>query len=130
MNNRIKQLRQSAQISQRDLASQIGVSTSTIGMYEQGRRDPDTKTLLDIAQFFNVSVDYLIGSSDIMDKFDVDSMAKGIAQNLIENPALMFSAECYTEQELTDLCDVIENSVKLALNARIKPNKNNNTDSN
>ncbi len=46
--------------TQSAVASIIGISNSTMGMYEQGRRDPDTKTLLKLAKLYDVSIDYLL----------------------------------------------------------------------
>jgi len=58
----LKKLREDAGLSQEQLADVIGVSKSTIGMYEQGKRMPNTNTILkDIASYFGVSIDYLVG---------------------------------------------------------------------
>lgn len=58
----LKKLRKDRDMTQSELANILGVSPSTIGMYEQGRREPDSKTLLNMAKFFNVSTDYLLGN--------------------------------------------------------------------
>jgi len=63
---RLKELRHSNNMTQIDLAESLNLSPSTIGMYEQSRREPDMETLLHISQLFNVSVDYLTGRSNIM----------------------------------------------------------------
>lgn len=58
----LKKLRENAHLSQEQLADAIGISKSTIGMYEQGKRMPNTNTILkDIALYFGVSIDYLVG---------------------------------------------------------------------
>lgn len=58
----LKKLREGAGLSQEQLATAIGVSKSTIGMYEQGKRMPNTNTVLkEIASYFSVTIDYLIG---------------------------------------------------------------------
>jgi len=58
----LKKLRESAGLSQEQLGDLIGVSKSTIGMYEQGKRMPNTNTILkDIASYFGVTIDYLVG---------------------------------------------------------------------
>lgn len=62
---RLKSLRLEKDLKQSELAKIIEVSTSTIGMYEQGRRYTDLETLKKIAEFFDISVDYLIGRTDI-----------------------------------------------------------------
>lgn len=60
---RIKLLRTKAKMNQKDLADKIDVSKSTIGMYEQNRRMPDTETVMKLAVSFGVSTDYLLGKN-------------------------------------------------------------------
>jgi transcriptional regulator with XRE-family HTH domain len=62
--NILSDLRNKAKITQQELANVLGISRGTIGMYEIGKRDPDTETLKKIAQYFNVSIDYLLGNSN------------------------------------------------------------------
>lgn len=57
---RLKELRESRSLTQAELAKLLKVSPSAIGMYEQGRRDPDSTTLKKLSVIFNVSVDYLL----------------------------------------------------------------------
>jgi transcriptional regulator with XRE-family HTH domain len=61
---RIKKLRESYNLSQTDFASKFGLAQTTIGMYEVGKREPNLDRLSKFAEFFNVSVDYLIGNTD------------------------------------------------------------------
>ncbi len=64
---RFKKLRKEANKSQKDLTdkSALNISEQTIKNYEQGKRTPDVPTLIRIAEYFNVSTDYLVGLSDI-----------------------------------------------------------------
>ena len=57
---RIAALRRRAGMSQAQLAQQLQVSASAVGMYEQGRREPAAQTLVALAQIFSVSTDYLL----------------------------------------------------------------------
>ena len=57
---RIAALRRHAGLSQAELAAQLQISPSAIGMYEQGRREPSTQTLVTLARIFEVSTDYLL----------------------------------------------------------------------
>ena len=56
-------LRKRDGLSQKELAEKIGMSRSTIGMYETGEREPDFETLEAFADIFNVNMDTLLGKS-------------------------------------------------------------------
>jgi transcriptional regulator with XRE-family HTH domain len=62
---RLKELREKRRLNQEGLAIQLNVSQSTISAYEIGERTPDLETLIAIAKFFDVSLDYLVGISDV-----------------------------------------------------------------
>lgn len=62
---RLKELRDERRLNQEGLAQKLNVSQSTISAYEVGERTPDLETLIAIANFFNVSLDYLAGLSDL-----------------------------------------------------------------
>lgn len=57
----LKKLREERNMSQEQLGELLGVSKSTVGMYEQGNREPKHSILMDIARLFKVSVDSLLG---------------------------------------------------------------------
>lgn len=63
--NRLKQLRLERSLLQSDVAKVIKKSERIVGFYETGERDMNTETLSTLADFFNVSIDYLLGKSDI-----------------------------------------------------------------
>lgn len=60
LSKQITYLRKKSGISQSQLAAELKISPSAIGMYEQGRRVPDLTILISISRFFGVSLDYLI----------------------------------------------------------------------
>lgn len=62
--NRIRELRKKNKITQTELAKGIGSSTQAISMYEKGERNPKIDKIQALADFFNVSVEYLMGLSD------------------------------------------------------------------
>lgn len=62
---RIKLLREELGLKQEELAKKLSVSPSAIGMYERDLREPNNELTLRIANFFNVSIDYLLGKTDI-----------------------------------------------------------------
>lgn len=61
---RLKELRLSRDLKQSDLAALLGVSTSAIGSYERCERQPTFELLHKYAQYFNVSIDYMLCHSD------------------------------------------------------------------
>lgn len=58
---RLKNLRTDAKMTQQDVAQLLGVERSTYVKYERGQSDPPTATLVRLADYFGVTVDYLIG---------------------------------------------------------------------
>lgn len=58
---RLKKLRLSRDITQKRFGEMFGLAESTIGMYERDERKPDYETLIRIADYFEVSIDYLLG---------------------------------------------------------------------
>ena len=63
--NRIAELRKSAKLSQAALGKIIGSAQNTICNWENGKREPDFQSVQKLANYFNVSVDYLLGGNDI-----------------------------------------------------------------
>lgn len=61
MVERLKELRTEFNISQQQLANVIGVSQQSINKYENHNVEPDIETLKAMADYFNVSIDYLVG---------------------------------------------------------------------
>lgn len=62
---KFKELREEKGLRQKDIAKFLNISTSAYGYYEQGKRNPDTETIKKLADFFNVSTDYLFGRTNI-----------------------------------------------------------------
>lgn len=60
----LKKLREERHMSQAQLGMELGMSQNTISRYETGERQADYKTLLAIADYFDVSIDYLLGRTD------------------------------------------------------------------
>lgn len=62
--NRLKELRTTNNVSQKTLADAFRVVPRTIRKWENGESDPTTKQLIALADYFNVSIDYLVGLTD------------------------------------------------------------------
>lgn len=88
---RFKLLRKERGLSQAALATELGFTKSSVNMYERGDREPGLESLETIADFFNVDMDYLLGKSDVQNRFlytpasDAESVA--LPDNIIPRPA-------------------------------------------
>lgn len=67
LGNNIKELRKSKRMTQRDLAEAMKVSQQTVGAWETERAIPGADTLSELADYFNVTTDYLLGRPDKKD---------------------------------------------------------------
>jgi len=65
--NRIKSLREDRDLRQSDLARETGIDQRTISNYETGKTAPDMYALIRLADFFEVSIDYLVGRTPSYD---------------------------------------------------------------
>lgn len=68
MNTRIKKIRKQHGYTQTDLATKLGVSVSTVAMWETGKRQPQYKNVTAMSKLFEVDEEYILGGSDIMRK--------------------------------------------------------------
>lgn len=66
---RLKELRKRRNISQIKLAMDLNMSQNSISRYETGAHEADYKTLIALADYFDVSIDYMLGRTDIPDRF-------------------------------------------------------------
>lgn len=93
--NRIKELRLKNNLSQKQLADEIGISNQSISFYENGNRKPKIEVWQKLANFFNVPVTYIQGLSNISDP------------NIFKEPRKFFPIADYSEDN---------NLVKIPLN--------------
>ena len=63
--NRIKDLREDRDLRQSDVAEATGIDQRTLSNYETGKTNPDSFALIRLADFFNVSIDYLLGRTNL-----------------------------------------------------------------
>ena len=61
---RLRQVRKQSGKKQREAADTCGVALRTYQLYEQGKNEPNIAKLIALADFFNVSLDYLLGRTD------------------------------------------------------------------
>ena len=84
MNNRIRDLREDMDLRQIDVANATGIDQKTLSNYETGKTCPDSVALIKLADFFKVSIDFLVGriDSNLMYKKDVVSEITEIQKKL------------------------------------------------
>lgn len=61
---RLKFLRENKKITQQRLAIDLNINQNTVSRYESGKRQADYETLIKIADYFDVSIDYLLERTD------------------------------------------------------------------
>lgn len=81
--NNLKVLRKRKGVSQQDIADYLGVARSAYGFYETGRRDMNTDILQKLSDYFDVSIDVILGREDIQD----------FGRQIIEKPVPVFEDE-------------------------------------
>ncbi|MBR1810413.1 MAG: helix-turn-helix transcriptional regulator [Clostridia bacterium] len=62
--NRIRDLREDRDLRQIDVAQAVGIDQQTLSNYETGKTNPDSYAIIKLADFFQVSTDYLLGRTD------------------------------------------------------------------
>ena len=75
LGKRIKELRENAGLTQQQLAERVWVSKAAISNYELCERNPSLETLVNIAHFFHVSTDYLLGIDDKSQTLDLNGLS-------------------------------------------------------
>lgn len=116
---KFKKLRQSQGLTQVQMADKLKVSPSAIGMYEQGRRKPDSDMLKKICQMFNVSVDYLldvsVNSED--EEKSVTDFIDEITYTLRAQKGLMFNGKPITARDKEKIAQAIKLATAIAVSS-------------
>lgn len=76
--NRLKNLREDSKLNQSDIAKKLNISTAAYSYYENEKRDMPTNVLKQLSEFFNCSIDYLLGKTDIRNDKNIDINNKKI----------------------------------------------------
>lgn len=133
--NKIRELRKAKKISMKELGVAIGgYAESTISLYENNKRQPDQATLIKIADFFGVSVDYLlgretseedkriqaIGGFNVPDKYLIPIVGQVVAGKPIESPENI-EGYVYIEQKNAQEYFALRVSGDSMINAGIVP---------
>jgi len=93
LGERLALLRKEKGLTQEELAQALNITRSALSLYEIGKRDPDTETLRKIAEFFNVTVDFLLGRTDIRNP------EEKIKQAISDDPELLEFWEVLSQRD-------------------------------
>lgn len=103
--NRLKSLRNNRGVTQTKLAEYLNVSQNAIYNWENGKREPSFSMLEKIAAFYDVSIDYLLGTEI---KYEATSNYEDIRNDYIDTLAAHFDGEEFTDEELDEIMNFVE----------------------
>ena len=106
--NRIRELRTARGLKQVELAKNLSVSQAALSGYETGKYEPDFDTLQKIADYFSVSVDYVIGRSDSSKPSPSSSAHEDEVTKGQMKAAFWGGEKDLSQEELDDLWDDVE----------------------
>lgn len=126
---RFKQLRKEKDLTQEKLAKMFHLNKSSISRYEKGQQIPETETLKNFAEYFGVSIDYLLGRTNERsvvlpvkheflprlkpkDEKHIEKVIESIVNYLEEKPGLMLDGEITSEEDIELLTTAIKNSLE------------------
>ena len=104
---RLKNARQHRRMTQKELGDLIGVSASTVGMYEQHRRLPDADTIARISKALDISTDWLCGSLGSDDMIMGELIDRIYRKVLEEHDGISFSGAPMSECEKLMVADAL-----------------------
>lgn len=118
--DRLKRLRLEKNMTQEDLAKILNVSRATVGRYETNERFPDKTTLKEIADTFEVSIDYLFERTDSR-RLDIPYINNPDKYKTIENKIMkrLILEDVITEEDCIPK-EILENIMKYGIDAAIK----------
>ena len=122
-------LRENKEIGQKELAKLLHVSVSTISNYEHNIHQPALRTIIKIADYFNVSVDYLLNRTNY--QYPMSYLEQPLIDNyscsdILNTVIHLSSSSKSTLMEQLDLLSLRDISIRLSTtsNSKIKPKKN------
>ncbi|WP_085832828.1 helix-turn-helix domain-containing protein [Clostridium merdae] len=114
----LKRLRTEYGLTQAQLATRLGISASAVGMYEQGRREPDSELLARLARMFHVSTDTLLGfrqEPQAGQEQEVNSVIDRFTNILKNQQGLMFNGTPLSEADREKIVNAIRVAAAIAI---------------
>lgn len=115
----IRNLRRSRGMTQSQLADNIGVSPSTVGMYEQGRREPDSTTLKKLCKVLNTTTDFLLDAHNKheMGDLEVNKAIDEFTETLKLHSGLMFNGKPISKKDREKIVHAIRIATAVAMSS-------------
>lgn len=117
---RLRELRKASELTQEQFGEKVGVSKSAVSMWERGERYPDVSKFEEIADYFNVDMEYLVGKVDVEHGGSNDGVTKAFG---CEVPMQQSEPVCISEEEdgVCGLCEFLMSNPEIkALTAAIR----------
>lgn len=126
LGSKLRGLRRQRGMTQQELAELLEISASAVGMYEQGRREPDHTTLAKLCRIFGVSSDSLLleESPPAPKRPDLEEILDDFRSRLLAQEGLMFNGVPLTESDIAQVVSAIEVGTMVAVNRLEKRTKN------
>ncbi|MGN0537641.1 MAG: helix-turn-helix domain-containing protein [Acutalibacteraceae bacterium] len=120
----IRELRTKAGLTQAELARRLGISPSAVGMYEQGRREPDQTILAKLCDVLHTTSDKLLGIVQTEKKRrDINDLIDEFSGILSEEQALMFNGMPITAEDKQKIIEAIRIAAEVAVRQKNKPSQ-------
>lgn len=114
----LRELRSSAGLTQKELANKLEISPSAVGMYEHGRRKPDYEMLIKVGRLFSVSIDSLVGNTDVSN--EATDIIKEMQSRILNGNNITLNGVLMSKEEREQLLSAIEIAAKVILSNNSK----------
>jgi transcriptional regulator with XRE-family HTH domain len=113
---KLKALRLKQGLTQAQLGARLGVSASAVGMYEQGRREPDSTILMRMCEVFEVDANYLLcgARNEDVAVLRLEDMITQMRERLLSQQALMFHGKPIDAEGAEKIIAALELGAQLA----------------
>ncbi|MBQ2346941.1 MAG: helix-turn-helix transcriptional regulator [Clostridia bacterium] len=110
----LKELRTEKGYTQRTLAEKLGISPSAVGMYEQGRREPDNEMLSKLCYILETTTDNLLGIEQPKNE-EVGQVIDDFTKALMNQQGLMFNGQPISELDREKIVIAIRSAAAIVL---------------
>ena len=123
LGERIRRLRTGARMTQSELAARLGVSASAVGMYEQGRREPQYPVLHKLSERFGVSTVWLLSPDDNEQEQggELGEILSTFHKQLRQRDGLMFHGHPLSESDVEKIVRAMRLGAELVLQEEMMP---------